>query len=227
MVTDYSIKRYSKYTREELLHLLKEYANNNNLNFVPVQKFCHYFGISKSTINRHFGKWSLLCKEAGLNPRYDFNVSKEDLFNNLNNVWEILGRQPRAKELKQPLSPISISRYQRFFKKSWYEICLEFMSWKSGTPVKEIERELLQPPITESESQSDHRTNRNINLSLRYTILKRDNFKCVKCGASPASNPGTQLHIDHKTPWSKGGETEVENLQTLCSDCNLGKSDRL
>jgi len=33
------------------------------------------------------------------------------------------------------------------------------------------------------------------------------------------------LHIDHVTPWSKGGETEMDNLQTLCEPCNLGKSD--
>jgi 5-methylcytosine-specific restriction endonuclease McrA len=25
--------------------------------------------------------------------------------------------------------------------------------------------------------------------------------------------------------WAKGGETEINNLQTLCSKCNLGKSD--
>ena len=25
--------------------------------------------------------------------------------------------------------------------------------------------------------------------------------------------------------WAKGGETALENLQTLCSVCNIGKSD--
>ncbi len=32
-------------------------------------------------------------------------------------------------------------------------------------------------------------------------------------------------HIDHIKPWSKGGETVLENLQTLCATCNLGKSN--
>jgi len=31
--------------------------------------------------------------------------------------------------------------------------------------------------------------------------------------------------VDHITAWSNGGETILENLQTLCSDCNLGKSN--
>ncbi|MDR2876514.1 MAG: HNH endonuclease [Chromatiales bacterium] len=28
-------------------------------------------------------------------------------------------------------------------------------------------------------------------------------------------------------PWSKGGETVIENLRTLCSLCNIGKSNVL
>ena len=60
---------------------------------------------------------------------------------------------------------------------------------------------------------------------LRYKVLKRDNFKCCACGASPAKDPSVELHIDHIVPWSKGGETTFDNLQTLCSRCNLGKSD--
>ncbi|MBE5769482.1 MAG: HNH endonuclease [Clostridiales bacterium] len=26
-------------------------------------------------------------------------------------------------------------------------------------------------------------------------------------------------------PWSKGGQTTIDNLQTLCESCNLGKSN--
>ena len=66
---------------------------------------------------------------------------------------------------------------------------------------------------------------RVISDKLRYQVLKRDNFKCCACGASPAKDPSVELHIDHIIPWSKGGETTIENLQTLCSRCNLGKSD--
>jgi 5-methylcytosine-specific restriction endonuclease McrA len=55
--------------------------------------------------------------------------------------------------------------------------------------------------------------------------LQRDRFTCCACGASPALSPGVELHVDHIVPWSKGGETGLENLQTLCSVCNLGKSN--
>ena len=69
------------------------------------------------------------------------------------------------------------------------------------------------------------RTSRNINVRLRFRVLQRDNFKCCACGASPAKDVSVELHVDHILPWSKGGETVFENLQTLCSKCNLGKSD--
>ena len=68
---------------------------------------------------------------------------------------------------------------------------------------------------------------RKISDKLRYMVMKRDNFKCCACGASPAKDSSIELHIDHIIPWSKGGETKADNLQTLCSRCNLGKSDSL
>lgn len=63
-----------------------------------------------------------------------------------------------------------------------------------------------------------------IGAKLRYDILKRDKFRCVKCGAK--QDERTQLHVDHIKPVSKGGTNDHSNLQTLCSRCNLGKGAR-
>ena len=60
--------------------------------------------------------------------------------------------------------------------------------------------------------------------SIRYDVLKRDNFSCKICGAT--SREGAKLHVDHIIPVSKGGKTEMNNLQTLCERCNLGKSNK-
>ena len=65
---------------------------------------------------------------------------------------------------------------------------------------------------------------RNIPLSFRYQVFKRDNSKCVACGRSVSD--GAILHVDHKIPYSLGGLTELSNLQTLCSECNISKSNR-
>ena len=53
----------------------------------------------------------------------------------------------------------------------------------------------------------------------------RDGFACKSCGRSPSKELGTELHIDHIIPWSKGGETVETNLQTKCQQCNLGKGN--
>lgn len=59
--------------------------------------------------------------------------------------------------------------------------------------------------------------------SIRHEVFKRDNYKCVECGATKEN---TVLHIDHIIPVSQGGTDELDNLQTLCETCNLAKSNR-
>lgn len=79
-------------------------------------------------------------------------------------------------------------------------------------------------PTLQSKTKTAKKS-RRIPTKLRYQVLKRDHFKCCICGASPAKDSSVELHIDHIIPWSKGGETTLNNLQTLCSKCNIGKSD--
>lgn len=224
-MTNYSIKRFHKYSDNELIERLRTYAKSADLFFVSIEGFSKATGIAETTIINHFGSWKTFCERAKLAPRYQRTVSKEELFENLNRIWKALGRQPRAKEIKQPLSPISISRYHKEFKKPWYDICLEFLSRKSGASVTEIERE-ARPSGVSTSQQNSHTTRRAIPLSIRYEVLKRHNFRCPKCGRSPATHEGVVLHVDHKKSWANRGESLVENLQCICSDCNYGKSNQ-
>lgn len=68
---------------------------------------------------------------------------------------------------------------------------------------------------------------KKINWRIRAKIIIRDNCICKMCGASPSKNPNVDLHVDHIVAWTKGGETILNNLQTLCSICNIGKSNIL
>ena len=63
-----------------------------------------------------------------------------------------------------------------------------------------------------------------IRTSIRWQVFERDNFRCVACGASALD--GTILHVDHILPRSKGGTDTIENFQTLCQTCNIGKSNK-
>ena len=64
---------------------------------------------------------------------------------------------------------------------------------------------------------------RYVSLSVRYQIMIRDGHKCQLCGRNVSD--GIKLEIDHKVPVSRGGENALDNLWTLCFDCNRGKSD--
>ncbi|HUO05927.1 MAG TPA: HNH endonuclease [Candidatus Binataceae bacterium] len=52
----------------------------------------------------------------------------------------------------------------------------------------------------------------------------RDGNRCKLCGGQAGSSI-EKLDFDHIKPWSKGGETVLENLQILCDKCNVGKGD--
>jgi len=57
---------------------------------------------------------------------------------------------------------------------------------------------------------------------LRYKTLRKYGFRCMACKTSES-----ELHVDHIKPHSKYPELAFieSNLQVLCKDCNLGKSN--
>jgi len=62
---------------------------------------------------------------------------------------------------------------------------------------------------------------KTISEKIRNRIFKRDNYKCKICGSKD------DLVIDHIIPFSKGGITEINNLQTLCKSCNSKKGNKI
>jgi len=61
---------------------------------------------------------------------------------------------------------------------------------------------------------------KGIPQGLRMRVFERDDFTCKKCGSRK------DLHADHINPVAKGGETTMQNMQTLCGKCNKSKGAR-
>lgn len=77
--------------------------------------------------------------------------------------------------------------------------------------------------LTSTEPVREPQIRRSIDNKLKYAVLQRDNSTCQRCGANIQNSPDVKLVIDHKIPVEMGGETVIDNLWTLCSECNGGK----
>jgi hypothetical protein len=171
---------------------------------------------SDRTILDHFGSWNEALSASGLEVGRVAKFDDDALFNNILVLWQHYGRQPTKRDLGKAPSTISERPYARRFG-SWWKALEAFVDFANRSDVESV-------PETKVESKPQ-RKNRDPSLRLRWKVLQRDRFSCVACGASPAKDPEVELHVDHCVPWSKSGETTVDNLQTLCSKCNIGKAD--
>ncbi len=59
-----------------------------------------------------------------------------------------------------------------------------------------------------------------LDLKVRFAVMKRDHFTCVYCGRRP---PAVELNVDHAKSKNHGGSSEMDNLVTACFECNNGK----
>ncbi len=62
---------------------------------------------------------------------------------------------------------------------------------------------------------------RHIPQDVKNAVWQRDGGKCAQCGSI------SYLEYDHIIPHTKGGANSEANVQLLCRNCNLKKSDRI
>jgi hypothetical protein len=222
--------RIDKIPREDIITELKrvaklyEFRRFSGREFDKVSTLC-----KRGAVLNKFDSWDDALAATGLelkphrNKRRD-TIPEKELFKELERVWRLLGHRPSKTEWESLTPRYAYTTYKARFK-GWVNACAAFIEFKSDENAAAFDdRDVEQAGI-----QSRRRTairdeeKRNIPLKLRLDVLKRDQFRCVFCGRSPAIEAGVVLHIDHKLAFSKGGKTTIENLQCLCDDCNLGK----
>ncbi len=181
-----------------------------------------------ATVVRAFGSWNEALEVAGLSisSQWHRKTTDEELLSNMAAVWVATGRLPMQADFRPPLSKISEDSYVRRFG-SWRKALEAFVALADSTApsivlASEMER---GQRITTSGATTRPHTQRSPGWRLSFLVTRRDRFSCRACGRSPANDPGVVLHVDHVVPWSLGGETTLENLQTLCERCNIGKGD--
>ncbi len=208
-------------TDEELIADLKRVALELNKDSFTYDQYKEIGKFSDTTYRNKFGSWLKALERAGLRGTRNQHITGEQFFQDLEETWVKLGRQPKYAEMKTPLSRYSSHTYQKRFG-TWRKALEAFVAFVNNEERTSSEGAVKDADV---ESSTRHKTKRGINWRLRFLVMRRDNFKCKSCGRSPATDPSIVLHVDHIRAWTNGGETVLENLQTLCSKCNIGKND--
>ena len=223
-------KRIDKIPKEKIVAELKRVAKFYNYHQFTRHEFDKAAeGCKGTTVLNVFGSWKNALGAIGIKlkeRKVDRNfISTQQLFEEMDRIWNKLGHRPSKTEWEACSPKYSYTTYKTRFQ-GWTNACMKFIESKMGETIPDI-------PKTSPAQKADIKVKntkedfRNIPLKLRLKILSRDNFRCVFCGRSPATDVGVKLHIDHIVPFSKGGKSVAENLQTLCQDCNIGKSDKV
>ena len=206
-------KEYSHkaYDRARAIDILTYYIENNECN---IREFILNAFHNKKLYNNYLDELSEI-----MNKKNELNFIDNEFINE-DSFYKIEKSILDKNKINESIYNISIdviveyitSSGQNIYRKNrvvgYEELCSLYRKWYIGKKYIETSK----------------RERRYMNDKLRYDILKRDNFKCKKCGMS--ADDGAKLHVDHIIPISKGGKTTPSNLQTLCDRCNIGKSNK-
>lgn len=222
----YQLKQFNRnILDDELIDDLKRVAEKLGLNKISSRQYNDNGAkYTAGTIVTRFGTWNKALEMADLNLVQQRDVSEEDLFKNLEDVWLNVGKQPTFRNMKPPTSKYSTYQYIAKFG-TWIKALEAFIEFINSNV--NFEKEVLsQGEDLENESEKEivfkHKTKRNPSERLKVQVLMRDGNKCRLCGIIVTGN---DIHFDHIFPWSKGGETNLENLQILCKSHNLAKGN--
>ncbi|NQU05978.1 MAG: HNH endonuclease [Calditrichaeota bacterium] len=216
---------------DKLLEDLKRVTNLLQKDNISISEYDNHGNYHHTTFARRFGSWNKAIETAGLTITQLFSIPDDDLLENLLKVWEKLGRQPKYDEMRKPLSLFCAGTYENKFG-SWNKALIRFIEWIELSEALEDAStsniDINEKSVSDKNDDSIyvHKTSRTITQRLRFSVLLRDGFTCCRCGRSPLKEPGSvELEVDHKLAWSKDGETTKDNLETLCHECNQGKSN--
>ncbi|MEZ0543180.1 homing endonuclease associated repeat-containing protein [Fibrella arboris] len=211
---------------DELLEDLKQIAIKLGKNSISSREYNDNGSkYTAGTIGVRFGSWNNALMKAGLQLVQQREVETEELLENLEQVWVSIGRQPTFRDMKTPISKYSVHQYLTKFG-TWRNALEAFI--RHVDSANEIGQnnsnstEVIAKLLPNETPVFKHRTNRFPSERLKVQVLMRDGNKCRLCGITVT---GENIHFDHVKPWSKGGETVLENLQVLCATHNLAKGN--
>jgi len=220
----FKIDFLESYEDESILTELRRIAKKVKKDTVTKADIEGYGRISYPLVYSRFGSLRHALETAGLRTNRFMKATNSELLKILIELWELVlekeGRTPERKDLKKYNFPVSGDTYFRRFG-TWKKALMKAYESVEADSLDDTDTSSALKEIKNNKSQKKRK---HISLRKRFFVMKRDSFACVKCGTS---GHGVRLEVDHKVSVAQRGTDALDNLQTLCFDCNRGKRDSL
>lgn len=212
-IFEVALQTKPKFDRYDLINLLDENILNNS-EFIQNTKAVEY---NRNLYSEYFEKINCLQSEMTIEQIKSLHISYKSYIKIEQKLFQIKKLKPILEcEITCIALYNSPKGRNHYSKKAEYRMDDVFR--RNDILQKQME-------YKNSEEARKKRARALMTDKMRYTILKRDGFRCQICGRT--ADDGVKLHVDHIIPVSKGGATVPENLRTLCETCNWGKSDEI
>ena len=217
----FEIDFLSEYSNETIADELKRIAQSLGKDTVTKKDIESYGKISYGVVNKHFGSLRQALEFSGLTPTRYMKATEVELLEMLIELWETTlekeGRPPQRKDLKIYNYPVSGDTYTRRFG-SWKKALIKVNGIVNSNGLEE------EKLFIKLQNKSKVIKSKSLSLRKRFFVFKRDEYTCRMCGAN---GKGVKLEVDHIIPVAEGGGDALDNLQTLCFECNRGKRDSI
>jgi HNH endonuclease len=96
--------------------------------------------------------------------------------------------------------------------------------WELVAAILDAEVKIAKRQLLPQGNMFHQQANRAIPQHIINQVFQMYNGRCAECGAY---GKGVELQVDHRIPFSRGGSSDINNLQLLCSVCNKKKGSRI
>lgn len=206
------------YDRESLIAELRRIAKVTGKRTLTRDMINKYGRVNALTVATRFGSLHEAHKAAGLVPGVLRKTTDQDLLKIVVDVWTLtqkkFGRSPAMHEVQKYGFPITGQSIAKRFG-TWTKALIaaaKMASNQTGSKNEKAEKPQVKPA----------RKRVRFSERKRFLVFRRDGYTCRMC-----KRKGGELHVDHVIPFCRGGSDKIDNLQTLCRDCNVGKRGNL
>lgn len=210
-----------QYDDESILAELRRIAQVTGSETITKVDIQNIGRVSYSAVVKRFGSLRHALARAGLSSTRFMKATDDELIGIIIELWQQVlekeGRTPQRNDLK---------KYG--FKVSDDAVAARFGGWRKALvraheSITEATAAAEDEPAP-LEAEQTRTTRQALSVRKRFFVMKRDQFACVRCGASGS---GVKLEVHHRVPFAKGGSDNLTNLETLCYPCNRGQRDSI